>query len=77
MIQEQNKLKEDFEFIEKLVMKNCLENEQFLSLVIPYLKTELFADKHNKRVIELLQKYFTKYSKRPTSTELSIFLNSI
>ena len=51
---ENNLLKEDFEFIEKLVMKNCLENEQFLSITIPYLKTDLFSNKHNKRIVELL-----------------------
>ena len=71
-----NNLKEDFEFVEKLIMKNCLENEQFLSIVIPYLKDDLFANKYNKRVIELLQKYFTKYGRKPTSTELTVFLNS-
>ena len=73
---ENNLLKEDFEFIEKLVMKNCLENEQFLSITIPYLKTDLFSNKHNKRIVELLQKYFSKFNRKPTSTELSVFLNS-
>lgn len=57
-------------------MKNCLENEQFLSLIIRYLDTNLFADKHNKRIVSLLQQYFTKYGRRPTATELSLFLNS-
>ena len=57
-------------------MKNCLENEQFLSIVIPYLNNDLFADKHNKKIIELLQKYFAKYGRKPTSTELGVFLNS-
>ena len=71
-----NNLKEDFDFVEKLIMKNCLGNEQFLSIVIPYLNNDLFADKHNKKIIELLQKYFTKYGRKPTSTELSVFLNS-
>lgn len=71
-----NNLKEDFDFVEKLIMKNCLSNEQFLSIVIPYLNNDLFADKHNKRIIELLQKYFAKYGRKPTSTELSVFLNS-
>ena len=73
---ENNLLKEDFEFIEKLVMKNCLENEQFLSITIPYLKTDLFSNKHNKRIVELLQKYFSKFNRKPTSTELLVFLNS-
>ena len=68
-----NNLKEDFEYIEKLIMKNCLENEQFLSVVIPYLSLDLFSSKHNKKIIELLQKYFTKFGKKPTSTELSGF----
>lgn len=71
-----NNLKEDFDFVEKLIMKNCLSNEQFLSIVIPYLNNDLFADKHNKRIIELLQKYFAKYGRKPTSTELNVFLNS-
>lgn len=57
-------------------MKNCLENEQFLSITIPYLKTDLFSNKHNKRIVELLQKYFSKFNRKPTSTELSVFLNS-
>jgi len=73
---ENNLLKEDFEFIEKLVMKNCLENEQFLSITIPYLKIDLFSNKHNKRIVELLQKYFSKFNRKPTSTELLVFLNS-
>ena len=69
-------LKEDFEYIERLIMKNCLENEQFLSVVIPYLNSDLFSNKHNKKLIELLQKYFSKFNKRPTSAELSAFLSS-
>ena len=69
-------LKEDFEYIERLIMKNCLENEQFLSVVIPYLNSDLFGNKHNKKLIGLLQKYFSKFNKRPTSTELSAFLSS-
>ena len=69
-------IKEDFEYIERLIMKNCLENEQFLSVVIPYLNSDLFSNKHNKKLIELLQKYFSKFNKRPTSAELSAFLSS-
>lgn len=76
MARNDNNLKEDFEYIEKLIMKNCLENEQFLSVVIPYLNIDLFSNKHNKKIIELLQKYFTKFGKKPTSTELSAFLSS-
>ena len=49
-----NNLKEDFEYVEKLIMKNCLENEQFLSIVLPYLKNDLFANKFNKKIIRLL-----------------------
>tara|TARA_R110000851_G_scaffold30635_2_gene83553 strand:+ start:3081 stop:4466 length:1386 start_codon:yes stop_codon:yes gene_type:complete len=73
---ENDLLKEDFKYIEKLVMKNCLENEQFLSITIPYLKADLFSNKHNKCIVELLQKYFSKFNRKPTSTELSVFLNS-
>ena len=69
-------LKEDFEYIENLVVKNCLENEQFLTIVLPYLDVNLFGDKHNKKIIDLLSKYFAKYNKKPTSSELSIFLSS-
>lgn len=71
-----NILKEDFEYIENLVLKNCLENEQFLSIVIPYLNKDIFADKNNKTIVELLQKYFTKFNRKPTFSELQIFLNS-
>lgn len=69
-------LKEDFEYIEKLIVKNCLENEQFLSIVIPYLNNDLFSNKYNKKIIELLQKYFSKFGKKPTRTELSAFLSN-
>jgi len=69
-------LKEDFSFIEKLVMKNCLENEQYLATVIQYLKPEQFADKSNQLIVKLLQTYFSKTGKKPSPTELNVFLSS-
>lgn len=69
-------LKENFEVIENIIVKNCLENEQFLTVIIPYLNVDLFANKHNKKIIELLNKYFKKYNKKPSNTELQIFLSN-
>lgn len=71
-----NILEEDFEYIENLVLKNCLENEQYLSIVLPYLNKDIFTDKHNKTIVDILQRYFKKYNKKPTSSELQIFLKS-
>ena len=76
MQKQQNNLKEDFRYIENLIVKNCLENEQFLSATIKYLKPELFTDNDNKKIVQLLTVYFSKVGKLPSQTELRVFLHT-
>lgn len=69
-------LKEDFDFIEKLIIKKCLEDDHYLSLVCPHLSENLFSTDHNKFIVKLLSAYYKKYSKIPKDSEIKIFLNN-
>lgn len=69
-------LVEDFDFLEKIMIKNCLDNEQFLSITIPFLSPKQFGNKYNRNIAKLLMTYYQKYGRKPSKTELHAYLSS-
>lgn len=57
---------------EKIILKNLIQNEEFVRLTIPYLQEEYFSDLSEKTIFCLIRDYYLKYKKRPTSTELEL-----
>ena len=60
--------------IEKTVLSNLIENENFTRTVIPFLKGNYFDVREEKVVFEEITKFVDKYNKIPTKTTLEIEL---
>lgn len=63
--------------IEQTIIKNLIQSEQFTRKVIPFLKSEYFADSSEQLLYEEITHYFDKYSKSPTLEALLINLDNI
>lgn len=73
---ESNYLDIDLSYLEKIVFKNCLEDEIFLNSIIDNLNFKFFKNKDFQPIIKLIQALYKKNNKRPTRTELELYLNS-
>ena len=63
--------------IEQTIIKNLIQSEQFTRKVIPFLKSEYFADSSEQLLYEEITHYFDKYSKSPTLEALLINLENL
>jgi len=61
--------------IQTTVLRNLLNNEEYLRRVVPYLKKEYFEDDH-RVVFDEIVSFVNKYNKIPTKESLSIELNT-
>ena len=62
--------------IEQTIIKNLIQSEQFTRKVIPFLKSEYFADSSEQLLYEEITHYIDKYSKSPTLEALLINLDN-
>ena len=62
--------------IEVSIFKNLIQNDQFARKVIPFLKSEYFADSSEQLVYKEITHYFDKYTKGPTLEALLINLDN-
>ena len=63
--------------IEQTIIKNLIQSEQFTRKVIPFLKSEYFADSSEQLLYKEITHYFDKYSKSPTLEALLINLDNL
>ena len=73
---ESNYLDIDLEYLEKVVFKNCLEDEAYLNSVIDSLNYKFFKNKDFQQIIKIIQALYRKNNRRPTRTELQLYLNT-
>ena len=73
---ESNYLDIDLEHLEKVVFKNCLEDEVYLNSIIDNLNYKFFKNKDFQQIIKIIQALYKKNNRRPTNTELEIYLNT-
>jgi len=73
---ESNYLDIDLEYLEKVVFKNCLEDEIYLTSIIDNLNYKFFKNKDFKQIIKIIQALYRKNNRRPTHTELELYLNT-
>ena len=73
---ESNYLDIDLEYLEKVVFKNCLEDEMYLNSIIDNLNYKFFKNKDFQQIIKIIQALYRKNNRRPTSTELELYLNT-
>ena len=63
--------------LEQTILKNLIQSEEFARKVIPFLKSEYFADSSEQLLYKEITHYFDKYSKSPTLEALLINLENI
>ena len=73
---ESNYLDIDLEYLEKVVFKNCLEDEIYLNSIIDNLNYKFFKNKDFKQIIKIIQALYRKNNRRPSHTELELYLNT-
>jgi len=73
---ESNYLDIDLEYLEKVVFKNCLEDEMYLNSIIDNLNYKFFKNKDFQQIIKIIQALYRKNNRRPTYTELQLYLNT-
>ena len=73
---ESNYLDIDLEYLEKIVFKNCLEDDIYLNSIIDNLNYKFFKNKEFQQIIKLIQALYKKNNKRPSRTELELYLNT-
>ena len=62
--------------IEKTILNNLIQNEEYVRKVVPYLKPEYFHDHADRNLFQLIIQYFDKYNKPPTIEALSVDLSN-
>ena len=61
--------------IERTILSNLLNNEEYVRTVLPFLKAEYFHDTSEKLVYKSIAEAIDKYNKLPTAEQLIITLN--
>ena len=58
--------------IERTTLTQLVTNEQYARKVLPFMKSDYFADRTERTVFEEITKFVDKYNKIPTQTSLEI-----
>tara|TARA_B100001996_G_scaffold9573_1_gene8082 strand:- start:1965 stop:3338 length:1374 start_codon:yes stop_codon:yes gene_type:complete len=64
------------ERIERTALSNLIHNENYCRKVLPFIKEEYFADRHEQLLFTEIYKFVNKYNSLPTKEALSIEINS-
>ena len=62
--------------IERTTLSNLVYNEPYARKVLPFIKPEYFANRHDRVVFEEINKFVEKYGNQPTKEALSIELDN-
>ena len=58
--------------IERTALTQLITNEQYARKVLPFIKSDYFADRTERTIFEEITKFVDKYNKIPTQTSLEI-----
>ena len=58
--------------IEFLILKNLLNNEDYMRKVVPFIKAEYFEDNNQKKVYEEIFSFVSQYNEMPTREIITI-----
>jgi replicative DNA helicase len=64
----------DTDFFEKILIHQCLFDEQYLTQVIPFVDPSHFKNKDIKNVFTVIKTFYERRQKIPTITEIKSFL---
>ena len=60
---------------EDIILKSLLYDKEYINSIINYLKDEYFEEELDKRLFNVINKFFRKYNKAPNKMVLTIFFN--
>ena len=60
--------------LELVILKNLIHNEEYLRKVLPFLKSEYFADRTEKAIFDEIVNFTEKYNNPPTIESLRIYV---
>lgn len=63
--------------IQEIILSNLMSNEKYARRVLPYIKSDYFADIKERTVFELIETFVEKYNGMPTRESLAIELSSM
>lgn len=64
------------ENFEPVILKELIDNEEYMRKVYPYLKAEYFNDSTEKTIFKTIHEYIEKYNARPSKEAVLISVNS-
>ena len=61
--------------IEQTILKNLIQNDEFIRKTLPFIKEEFFQERQEQFLFREIKEYFMKYSASPTSEALLITID--
>ena len=61
--------------IEQTILKNLIQNDEFIRKTLPFIKEEFFQERQEQFIFREIKEYFMKYSASPTSEALLITID--
>ena len=58
--------------VENLIIKNLLNDEEYVRKTLPFIKSEYFSDSGQRNIFEIILKYFSDYNASPSKEALEI-----
>lgn len=62
--------------IEKTILSNLTQNEDYVRKVLPFIKKDYFHDLTDRRIFDLVSAYFEKYNRVPSKSALLVDLGN-
>jgi replicative DNA helicase len=66
----------DLDFFEKIIIYNCLTDQNYLETIIEHLKSSYFKEKQHATIISLVKNFYSEHSVFPNLTELKAYLTT-
>lgn len=60
------------EKVELLILKNLINNEEYIRKILPYIQVDYFQDYSQKVIFEEIQQFFSAYNELPTTEAIEI-----
>ena len=62
---------------EEVILKNLIYDEEYTRKVLPFLKSDYFAEKEDRLLFEQINKFINKYNNLPTKEALVIEFDNL
>ena len=63
--------------LEQTILKNLIQNDEFIRKTLPYIKSEFFQERDEEFLYKQIKEYFLKYQTPPTPEALIIDIDEM